>query len=57
MYQSVATITQLTQLQHKTHLAKNKQKKMSDTSKRTHKVISVVGSEKGRVKKITFPSV
>ena len=27
MYQSVATITQLTQLQHKTHLAKNKQNK------------------------------
>ena len=27
MYQSVATITQLTQLQHKTHLAKHKQNK------------------------------
>ena len=28
MYQSVATITQLTQLQHKTHLAKDKQNKI-----------------------------
>ena len=28
MYQSVATITQLTQLQHKTHLAKDKQSKI-----------------------------
>ena len=55
MYQSVATITQLTQLQHKTHLAKDKQNKIHQSEHK--KSFFLVGSEKGRVKKITLPSL